>query len=155
MPVRPSSPHTRYTDALAPLDARIDLSVIIVNWNTRDLLRTCLRTLRETTHALRVETIVVDNASHDGSVEMVQGEFPNVLLLVNSRNRGFAVANNCALSRVAAMPQGILWLLPQHRAISDSRPLLSAYLTNAVLRQRLEIVGLQQDFHFSCNAPHG
>ncbi|MGC8839005.1 MAG: glycosyltransferase family 2 protein [Anaerolineae bacterium] len=90
--------------------SRVDLSVIIVNWNVRDLLARCLESLRaeaehEEGHILSLaassylfEVIVVDNASSDGSVEMVQGRYPWVRLLANAANRGFTQANNQGLA---------------------------------------------------------
>ena len=71
-----------------------DVSIIIVNWNTRDILRDCLASVYEQTHGITFELIVVDNASSDGSAEMVKQEFPQVYLVGNSENRGFAAANN-------------------------------------------------------------
>lgn len=76
----------------------VDLSVIIVNWNTRDLLAGCLRSVYETAGSVDLEVIVVDNGSTDSSVEMVRREFPQVKLIVNADNVGFARANNQALS---------------------------------------------------------
>lgn len=73
------------------------VSIIIVNWNTRDLLRGCLASIRNQTAAAH-EVIVVDNASSDDSAEMVRAEFPNVVLIANDTNRGFAAANNQGLS---------------------------------------------------------
>ncbi len=70
------------------------VSVVIVNWNTREILRDCLRTVYEQTKDVEFEVIVVDNASADGSADMIRTVFPQVLLLVNSANRGFAAANN-------------------------------------------------------------
>ena len=72
----------------------MDLSVIIVNWNTRDLLASCLQSVIDTADDLALEILVVDNASTDGSVEMVQERFPQVSLIQNSENLGFARANN-------------------------------------------------------------
>jgi GT2 family glycosyltransferase len=78
----------------------VDLSVIIVNWNTADLTRRCLETLSDALPAeLSAEILVVDNASTDGSAEMVAREFPSVILLRRSENGGFARANNEALAR--------------------------------------------------------
>ncbi len=74
-----------------------DVSVIIVNWNTREILRNCLRSVYEQTQDVSFEVIVIDNASSDGSAEMVKQEFPQVLLINNSENRGFAAANNQGL----------------------------------------------------------
>ena len=72
----------------------MDVSIIIVNWNTRDILRDCLRSIDESAGPIRCEIIVVDNASADDSVEMVRREFPHVRLIANAENRGFATANN-------------------------------------------------------------
>jgi GT2 family glycosyltransferase len=77
-------------------DDLFDLSVCIVNWNCRDMLRACLESLRQQAHDLRMETIVVDNASADGAAEMVAEEFPEVTLERNATNVGFARANNQA-----------------------------------------------------------
>ena len=71
----------------------IDVSIIIVNWNTCDLLRQCLQSVYEQGSS-NYEVIVVDNASSDDSVNMVRREFSQVILLTNSVNRGFAAANN-------------------------------------------------------------
>jgi len=75
----------------------LDVSIIIVNWNTRDILRDCLRSVYEQTQAITFKVIIVDNASRDGSAEMVKEEFPQAILIENSQNRGFAAANNQAI----------------------------------------------------------
>ncbi len=80
------------------MEAILDVSVVIINWNTRDILRNCLVSVFEQTQGIAVEVIVVDNASHDGSVEMVQEEFPRVALITNEENRGFAAGNNQGLA---------------------------------------------------------
>lgn len=74
----------------------MDLSVIIVNWNTEELLRDCLRSVYGTIEGMDFEVIVVDNASSDGSVAMLKVEFPQVRRIENYENRGFAAANNQA-----------------------------------------------------------
>jgi asparagine synthase (glutamine-hydrolysing) len=78
-------------------DTRVDLSVIIVNWNTRDILRNCLTSVETHLSAVSHEIIVVDNASSDRSAEMVAKEFPLVRLVRNVENVGFARANNQAM----------------------------------------------------------
>jgi N-acetylglucosaminyl-diphospho-decaprenol L-rhamnosyltransferase len=80
-----------------------DLSVVIVNWNVRDLLRRCLHSVAESSKAetpkrLSVQVIVVDNGSSDGSVPMLRGEFPQIKLIANEANLGFTRANNQGLS---------------------------------------------------------
>lgn len=77
----------------------MDLSLIIVNYNTRELLRQCLRSLRHARISLTIETFVIDNASRDGSAEMVAQEFAEVKLMQNAANAGFAAANNQGLRR--------------------------------------------------------
>ncbi|HEY9721557.1 MAG TPA: glycosyltransferase family 2 protein [Oscillatoriaceae cyanobacterium] len=72
------------------------LSIVIVNWNTRNLLRDCLSSVQSET-LLSHEVWVVDNGSTDGSPEMVRAEFPHVHLIANTDNKGFAAANNQAL----------------------------------------------------------
>lgn len=71
-----------------------DVSVIIINWNTRDLLAECLETVLKHAGSVTVELIVVDNASTDGSQIMLQQRFPQVRLIANEANVGFARANN-------------------------------------------------------------
>ncbi|MHB8168794.1 MAG: glycosyltransferase family 2 protein [Thermoleophilia bacterium] len=74
-----------------------DVSVIVVNWNLREMLRECLLSVRGGAGGLDVETLVVDNASEDGSAGMVARGFPEMQLIGNSVNLGFARANNQAL----------------------------------------------------------
>jgi N-acetylglucosaminyl-diphospho-decaprenol L-rhamnosyltransferase len=74
-----------------------DVSVIVVNWNTRDLLERCLRSIQA--EGGKVQAIVVDNASSDGSRELVRRQFPDVELIANEDNRGFAPANNQGMER--------------------------------------------------------
>lgn len=72
----------------------VTLSIIIVNWNTCDITRNCLRSVRDKITGVDCEVIVVDNASSDASVEMIRTEFPEVHLIVNGENLGFGCANN-------------------------------------------------------------
>jgi GT2 family glycosyltransferase len=74
-----------------------DLSVIIINWNTRQMLAQCLRSVKDNLNDLSIETFVVDNGSTDGSAELVRTEFPEVTLIENRENLGFAKANNQAI----------------------------------------------------------
>jgi hypothetical protein len=73
---------------------QFDVSVVIVSFSTRDLLRECIQSVIRESGALRVQVIVVDNASTDGSPEMVAQEFPDVLLMRSDVNLGFGPANN-------------------------------------------------------------
>ncbi len=76
----------------------MDITIVIVNWNTKDLLRDCLESVYRTVRNITFEIIVVDNDSHDDSVTMVVKEFPGVKIIENSKNRGFGAANNQAFA---------------------------------------------------------
>ena len=71
-----------------------DLSVIILTYNTCDLLRQCLRSIYEQTSGITFEVIVVDNASADQTAAMMSSEFPQATYLRNSENIGFTKGNN-------------------------------------------------------------
>lgn len=75
----------------------VDASVVIVSWNTRRLTSDCLASLPAAAGPLRWEAWVVDNASTDGSPEAIRTEFPDVHLIANAVNLGFAAANNLAI----------------------------------------------------------
>jgi len=77
----------------------VDVSFIIVSWNARSYLLKCLASLRATGNGYTSEIFVVDNASTDGSQEAVRQQFPEVILIENAGNLGFARANNVALAR--------------------------------------------------------
>lgn len=76
----------------------IAVSVIIVNWNTKDILQNCLNSVYQTIDNLPCEVIVVDNASSDGSTEILQERYPQVIKIYNKVNRGFGAANNQAFA---------------------------------------------------------
>ncbi|MDI7274752.1 MAG: glycosyltransferase family 2 protein [Anaerolineae bacterium] len=78
-----------------------DLSVIIVSWNTAPLLRACLDSIRQHSTGVSTQIIVVDNASDDGSAEMVAGRYPGAVLISNASNLGYARANNQGISRAS------------------------------------------------------
>ncbi len=75
----------------------MDVSIVIVNLNSRQLLEDCLRSIYQQTTEISFEVIVVDNASTDGSVKMVKHQFPQVRLIENSLNNRYAIANNQGL----------------------------------------------------------
>jgi GT2 family glycosyltransferase len=78
--------------------SNITVSVIIVSWNAREYLRQCLASLLDETCRYPMEIIVVDNASSDGSADCVANSYPNVRLIRNAENVGFAKANNIGVS---------------------------------------------------------
>ena len=73
------------------------VSILIVNWNTRDLLLQCIGSINANAADVAYEIIVVDNASEDGSVAALRGEYPNVKLIASERNLGFGAANNLGM----------------------------------------------------------
>lgn len=79
------------------MSERTKVSVVIVNWNTRELLQDCLNSLPWDSQRVELEVIVVDNGSEDGSPEMVEQHFPQVRLIRNEDNLGFVLANNQGL----------------------------------------------------------
>lgn len=96
----------------------VDVSVIIVSYNTLDFLRDCLASLASESKHLSIETFVVDNASSDESVAMVRRDFPGVRLIANERNVGFARANNAAMRRASG--RFILLLNPDTKPLPGS-----------------------------------
>jgi GT2 family glycosyltransferase len=99
---------------------QIDISVVIVSWNIRDLLSRCIASVkREADSAgLRVEVIVVDNASSDSTVECLAREVPDVAIIALSENRGFAAANNLGIAR--ARGSALLLLNPDTKMLPGS-----------------------------------
>lgn len=75
----------------------MDISIIIINWNTKGLLLDCLAAVYTMARDVTFEVFVVDNASNDGSVEAVRAQYPQVRVIQNEQNLGFAAANNKAL----------------------------------------------------------
>lgn len=74
----------------------MDLSIIIVNWNSREYLRQCIASILAETHGIEYEIVVIDNASFDGSGEMLRECYPQVRFIQGEKNLGFAKANNAA-----------------------------------------------------------
>lgn len=72
----------------------MNVSIIIVNYNTKELIKNCLTSIFEKTSGITFEVIVSDNGSSDGSIEMIKSEFPQVVLIENNANLGFGKANN-------------------------------------------------------------
>ncbi|MBI5876332.1 MAG: glycosyltransferase family 2 protein [Chloroflexi bacterium] len=96
----------------------VTLSVIIVNWNVRELLRACLLSVQRAGRALALEIIVVDNASADGSAEMVRRAFPAVRLIACDTNAGFSAGQNIGLA--AATGAYLLCLNPDTEIVGDA-----------------------------------
>jgi len=103
----------------------IELSIVVVNWNVRDLLRRCLASIFAA-GLTGVEVIVVDNASTDGSPDAIRAEFPQVTLIANGDNRGFPAANNQGLA--AARARFVMTLNPDTEIAADALARMIAYL---------------------------
>ena len=113
------------------------LSIVIVSYNTRDILRSCLRSIvaspyhevigiSQTQAPLRCEVIVVDNASRDGSAKMVEREFPSVKLILPGENLGFARATNLGLT--ASRGNLLMLLNPDTEVVGDALPVLAQFV---------------------------
>jgi hypothetical protein len=79
-----------------------DISIIILSWNTKEYLHKCLTSLGHRLDSNDYEIIVIDNASTDGSAEMVHKHFPSVKLIINSTNTGYAAGNNLGIRMAQA-----------------------------------------------------
>ncbi|MAG56127.1 MAG: glycosyl transferase [Planctomycetes bacterium] len=93
--------------SLRPPLSALDCSVIVVSWNTRDLLSACLASLFEHTRSVTFEAIVVDNASSDGTCDMLAQDFPDVIVIENDTNDGFA----CGCNQGMRVAQGRVFVL--------------------------------------------
>ena len=117
------------------------ISVIIVSFNTSSLLRTCLGELFANSAEVELEVFVVDNNSSDDSAAMVQKEFPQVTLIANKENLGFAAANNQAWKRAS----GEFILLLNPALSSNIIEQVSADIFNVI---QLILFGIQaRSFH--------
>lgn len=117
---------TASPDRPAPGQLAPDVSIVVVSYNVRDLLETSLRSLEPEAAALRLEIFVVDNASADGSADMVTRDFPHVILIRNPVNRWLAPANNQALRRCSG--RHILFLNPDTELRPGALTELAGYL---------------------------
>lgn len=104
----------------------MDLSIVIVSYNTCGMLRDCLNALPAATEGLVTETFVVDNNSPDDSAAMVASEFPHVHLTASQENYGFTRGNNIALQQVIG--RNVVLLNPDTEAAPGSLTLLARYL---------------------------
>jgi N-acetylglucosaminyl-diphospho-decaprenol L-rhamnosyltransferase len=114
----------------------IDISIIIVNWNVKDLLDRCLASLHTGTVAINqpqgdlpvIEIIVIDSDSHDDSVRMICDKYPEVRLLPQDENVGFTRGNNIGFRE--AQGRHLFLLNPDTEVIDDAIPALFAYMEN-------------------------
>lgn len=109
----------------------MDLSVIIVNWHSADYLKGCLTALYRNTEGIRFEAIVIDNASYDGSEQMVRECFPQTLFLQSKQNLGFARANNLGYRRSSG--EILVFLNPDTEVLGDALRHMADYLRTTPL----------------------
>jgi hypothetical protein len=96
----------------------LDLSIIIVNWNSATLLRGCLSSIYDHAPEAPFEVVVIDNASYDGCAELIANEFPQVRFLQSSENLGFAKANNVAVNESTG--RNLLFLNPDTEIVGTA-----------------------------------
>jgi N-acetylglucosaminyl-diphospho-decaprenol L-rhamnosyltransferase len=96
----------------------MDLSIIIVNWNSKDYVKKCLASVFASIRDLRFEVIVIDSASFDGCAEMIRENFSDVRFMQSEKNVGFAKANNLAFT--ASNGEVILFLNPDTEILGDA-----------------------------------
>jgi len=111
--------------------SRCDLSIVIISWNVRELLRRCLDSIQESLKGekgkgLLVETIIFDNGSADGSADMVREDFPGVHLMESEVNLGFTKGNNLAMGQSEG--RYILLLNPDTEVVGDALGTMVAYM---------------------------
>lgn len=102
------------------------VSIVIVNWKVKDLLRRCLFSVYAQTKGVSFEVLVVDNDSRDGSVEIIAGEFPQATIIASNRNLGFAAGNNLAIAR--ARGEFVLLLNPDTELREDAVSKMVAWM---------------------------
>jgi GT2 family glycosyltransferase len=104
----------------------MDLSIIIVNWNSADYIRKCLESIYNQTKDLNFEVIVVDNASYDGCSEVIGNEFPEAKFVQSNKNLGFAAANNLGFTHCSG--ESLLFLNPDTKVVGDAITIMLRHL---------------------------
>jgi GT2 family glycosyltransferase len=106
----------------------MDLSIIIVNYNVKEFLQNLLHSINKAAQNISHEVIIVDNGSDDGSVELIQQNFPEVKLIINKENLGFGRANNIAMKQ--AEGEYFLLLNPDTLLSEDTLQEMMSFLNN-------------------------
>jgi len=114
----------------------MELSIIIVNWNSAALLRKCLQSILSNSAGCDLELLVIDNASYDGSAKLMSKEFPALTFIQSTKNLGFAGGNNVAFQQ--SQGRYVLFLNPDTEVVGDA---LNAMLTVLRTRQDAGVVG--------------
>ena len=106
-----------------------DVSIVIVNWNSREFLRQCLKTVFQQPHQSKIEVIVIDNASYDGSEPLVQSQYPQAIFIQGDDNVGFARANNAAAA--VATGRNLLFLNPDTEVSAGAIDRMVRFIDNS------------------------
>lgn len=138
----------------------MDLRIVIVSWNVRERLRACLASIAEHAGDCAYEVVVVDNASHDGTVAMVREAFPWVHVIANETNRGFAAACNQGMREIAEGGEGseggaefILLLNPDMRVLPGALSGIVAFMREE-RNARVGVAGCRLVDEHSAIVPH-
>lgn len=117
----------------------IDVSIIIVNYNTKELTHNCLKSVFEQTKDISFEVIVSDNGSKDGSIDMIKSEFPQAILIENNSNLGFGAANNRGLQ--IAKGKYIFYLNSDTILLNNAVKIFFDYWENSEEKEKIGALG--------------
>lgn len=132
----------------------LDVSIIIVNYNTKLLLKNCLKSIFEQTKDIFFEVIVSDNGSWDGSVEMLRTEFPQVILIENNTNLGFGAANNLGLK--SAKGKYVFYLNSDTILLNNAIKMFFEYWETSAEKERIGSLGaMLLDSKLNFNTSYG
>lgn len=140
------------------LGKEMDVSIIIVNYNTKDLLQNCINSIYKNVIDINYEIIVSDNGSTDGSTEMIRESFPNVVLIENKKNLGFGAANNKGLK--IAKGKYIFYLNSDTLLLNNAPKLFFDYWENSKEKEKIGALGTNllnennQIIHSCANFPN-
>jgi len=118
--------HSVLSESTAKSSRVVDLSIICVNWNSLDYLLECVASVYEHTHGISFELIVVDNASPEGRIEILNDQFPEVTIVRSEKNVGFAGANNLGFRHSTG--QHILLLNPDTKLMEPAITIMLEHL---------------------------
>lgn len=128
----------------------MQVSIIIVNYNTKELIKNCINSIYKYTQNIQYEVIVSDNGSTDGSIEMLKSEFPNVILIENNANLGFGSANNRGLR--IAKGKYIFYLNSDTVLLNNAVKIFYDYWENASDKESIGALGcnlLDENFNIT------
>ncbi len=117
----------------------MDVSIIIVNYNTKALILNCIKSIYQFTHEIKIEIIVSDNCSIDGSIDAIKCVFPDVVIIDNKKNLGFGAANNRA--KIIAKGKYILFLNSDTELQNNSVKIFYDYFENNAVCTNIGALG--------------